>query len=104
MSSRDAYRAEMDKLLQGFAENLRRLRHAKERGYSQEDLCLDARLHRTAVGKLEVGRSEPYLSTLLILADTLGVTLDELVEGLPVPQERRPSARSERRQARRPQA
>lgn len=59
MSTREAYRAELDLLLKGFADNIRRLRDAKETGYSQEQLWMDAGLHRTAVGKFEQARSEP---------------------------------------------
>jgi transcriptional regulator with XRE-family HTH domain len=91
MSTREAYQAELDQLLEGFAANLRRLRGQKRPGYSQGELSRDADLHRTAVGNLEQGKREPRLSTLLILADVLGVTLNDLVAGLPVPQERRPS-------------
>lgn len=96
MSTREAYRAELDLLLKGFADNIRRLRDAKETGYSQEQLWMDAELHRTAVGKFEQARSEPSLSSLLILADTLDCTLNDLVEGLPVPKERRPSPKPRR--------
>ncbi len=91
VSAKESYKAELAVLLQGFAANVRRLREAKEPGYSQEELAWDTGLHRTAIGKLEQARSEPQLSTLLILADTLGCTLNDLVKGLPAPQERRPS-------------
>ncbi|MGP0100785.1 MAG: helix-turn-helix domain-containing protein [Solirubrobacteraceae bacterium] len=84
-----AYEAELAQLLQGFAANLRRLRPV-----SQGDLASAANLHRTELGKLEGGRSNPNLHTLLILADTLHVTLDELVQGLLVPRERKPSAKA----------
>ena len=36
------------------------------------------------------GDAEPRLMTLVIIADALGVKLDDLVAGLPVPKERRP--------------
>jgi hypothetical protein len=36
-------------------------------------------------------------STLLIVADTLGVTLDELAAGIPVPKERKPSPPTKRK-------
>ena len=91
VSTKEPYKAELAILLQGFAANVRRLREAKAPGYSQEDLAWDTRLHRTAIGKWEQARSEPQLSTLLVLAEALGCTLNDLVEGLPVPRERRPS-------------
>lgn len=96
MSTREAYEAELALLLKEFAENVRRLRARKEPDYSQEALAGDARLHRTEIGKIECARREPRLSTLLILADALGVSLDELVAGVPVPSERRPPPRAKR--------
>jgi transcriptional regulator with XRE-family HTH domain len=52
---------------------------------------------RTHVGFLEQGRREPSLSTLLILADALGVPVERLTQGLAVPRERRaPRARGRR--------
>jgi DNA-binding XRE family transcriptional regulator len=84
-----AYRAELTQLLEGFAANLRRLRPG-----SQGELAEAANLHRTEVGDLEGAKSNPNLHTLLILADALDLTLDELVEGLFVPQQRKPSAKA----------
>lgn len=99
MSTMEAYRAELDRLLAEFAGNLQRLRTAKGDSYSQEDLAWDAKLDRTSIGRYEQGRTDPSLSTLLILADTLGCTLNDLAKGLSVPQERRPSPKAERRRA-----
>jgi transcriptional regulator with XRE-family HTH domain len=64
---------------------------------SQEDLSAVSGLHRTEIGKIELGQAEPRLSTLLILADALAISLGDLVEGLPTPRERRPSPQSRRR-------
>ena len=84
----DAYTAERAKLLEQFAAGLRELRQA---GYpSQEALADAASLHRTQIGSLEQGKREPGLLTLLILADTLGITIDRLVKGVAVPKQRRP--------------
>ena len=41
--------------------------------------------------EIEQGKVEPRLTTLLILADGLSVTIDELLAGLWVPLERKPS-------------
>jgi transcriptional regulator with XRE-family HTH domain len=82
-----AYEAERRELLKSFGERLRALR--EPRFETQEELGYGAKLHRTHIGFLEQGRREPSLSTLLILAEVLGVEVQELVEGLPVPQERR---------------
>jgi transcriptional regulator with XRE-family HTH domain len=91
----DAYEAERAELLGAFAEKLRALR--EPRFATQEELGYAAKLHRTHIGFLEQGRREPSLSTLLILAETLGVPVQELVDGLLVPRERRPSRRRGRR-------
>jgi transcriptional regulator with XRE-family HTH domain len=95
MSTMDAYKAELDRFLTGFGENVRRVRTAKTPRCSQERLALATRLHRTEIGKIEQGMVEPRLTTLFILADGLGVTIDELLAGLEVPLERKPSPNSE---------
>jgi transcriptional regulator with XRE-family HTH domain len=90
MSHEDAYAMELARFRMGFAANVRRLRHAGDGAWSQEALAERARLHRTEIGKIEQGIVEPRLTTLVILADALGVTLDEMVAGLGVPKQRRP--------------
>jgi transcriptional regulator with XRE-family HTH domain len=94
VSTKEPYRAELAALRRGFAANVRRQREIK--GCSQEDLAHDTGLHRTAIGKLEQAQSEPQLSTLLILADALGCTLNDLVKNLPIPRERRPAPKAKR--------
>jgi transcriptional regulator with XRE-family HTH domain len=83
----DEYEAERKQLRQQFGSTLRELRAA--RFSSQEAFAHAANLHRTHVGYLEQGRREPTLSTLLIIADTLGVPIQRLTRGLPTPQKRR---------------
>jgi transcriptional regulator with XRE-family HTH domain len=95
MSTMDEYKAELARFLEGFGANVRRVRTANRPYVSQERLCHATRLHRTEIGKIEQGLVEPRLTTLLILADGLGVTIDELLTGLWVPTERRPSPRAE---------
>jgi transcriptional regulator with XRE-family HTH domain len=93
MDQAATYKTELKGCLERFGANLRRLRTAPDRRLSQEELAFATNLHRTEIGSLEQGRAEPRLSTLLILADGLAVTLDELVTGVPVPRERRPGPR-----------
>ena len=87
-STMEEYQAERKAYLEGFAANVRRLREKK--GWSQTELYDEADLHRTELGRIEGAESESRLLTLVILAHALGVSLDDLVAGLPVPNERRP--------------
>jgi transcriptional regulator with XRE-family HTH domain len=95
MSTMDAYKAELARFLEGFGANVRRIRIAKRPRCSQEQLSDATGLHRTEIGKIEQGAVEPRLTTLVILADGLSVSVDELLAGLWVPAERRPSPRAE---------
>jgi transcriptional regulator with XRE-family HTH domain len=56
-------------LRQAFANNLRRLRHAK--GISQEDLAHEAGINRSYMSKLEKGASDPRLEIIAKLAAVL---------------------------------
>jgi transcriptional regulator with XRE-family HTH domain len=95
MSTMEAYKAELARFLQEFGANVRRVRQAKRPRCSQEQLSDTTGLHRTEIGKIEQGAVEPRLTTLLILADGLSVTINDLVAGLEVPEERRPSPHTE---------
>jgi transcriptional regulator with XRE-family HTH domain len=95
MSTMEAYKAELARFLEGFGTNVRRVRIAKRPRCSQEQLSDVTRLHRTEIGKIEQGAVEPRLTTLVILADGLSVSVDELLAGLWVPIERRPSPHAE---------
>jgi transcriptional regulator with XRE-family HTH domain len=97
MSTMEAYKAELAVYLRGFADNVRRLR--EERGLSQTDFYDQTNLHRTEIGKIEGAKVQPQLTTLVIIADTLDVKLQDLVEGLPVPKERKPPPTPKRTRA-----
>jgi transcriptional regulator with XRE-family HTH domain len=51
----------------------------REHGLSQEQLGFDAGFHRTYVSFLERGLKSPSLSTIMDLAETLGIQASELV-------------------------
>lgn len=72
----DAHR----KFARQFGENLFRARKAA--GISQEELGFQTDLHRTEIGMLERGIRIPRLDTVLKLACTLGISIDELAEGM----------------------
>lgn len=63
-----------------FGERLREVRARV--GMSQDGLAREANIHPTSIGRLERGGREPRLTTLLRLADGLGVEPGELVNGL----------------------
>jgi transcriptional regulator with XRE-family HTH domain len=50
----------------------------KSKGYSQDRVCLEAGLSRGALSKIESGRVEPKISTLALIALTIGVPLAKL--------------------------
>lgn len=90
MSTKDEWEAARAAYLEGFAANIKRIRD--EKGLSQLDLERAANLHRTGIWRIESGKVEPRLIALHALAKGLGVTIDDLVAGLTVPEERKPSA------------
>jgi transcriptional regulator with XRE-family HTH domain len=96
MSGHDdaAYMAERARALRAFGEKLRALR--ERRRLSQEGFADLAGVHRTHYGALERGRREPHMAMLLILAETLKVPPGVLLEGLPVPKERKAPTHSKR--------
>lgn len=97
MSGIEPYKAELKEFLKGFARNVRRAREEKDPDLSQERLSDATRLHRTEIGRIEQASIEPRLTTLVILADALEVKIDDLVAGLPVPVERKPSPQAKQR-------
>jgi transcriptional regulator with XRE-family HTH domain len=63
-------------------DHLRRLRNSK--GWSQQKLAEEARLSFTVISKVEQGvTTDPSISSLVKIADALGVTLDEVVGRTP---------------------
>jgi transcriptional regulator with XRE-family HTH domain len=67
--------------LERFAANLKAAR--KERGWSQEELSRQTKLHTTAISKMERANRAPRFPTIVILAEALQVPAGRLFEGIP---------------------
>lgn len=67
------------------------IRHRRRLGVSQEELGFISELHRTEIGMLERGARLPRIDTVVKLAGALGVTPNDLLEGI----EWRPGGRPE---------
>jgi transcriptional regulator with XRE-family HTH domain len=63
-----------------FGKRMRELR--RREGMSQDMLARVTDIHPTSIGRLERGDREPKLTTILRLADGLGVDPGELVNSL----------------------
>lgn len=70
----------MDSIPQQFGENVRKARHA--RGWTQEDLAGETGLAVVQVSRIERGKREIRLGTLVRLLDGLQVPPDALLHGL----------------------
>jgi transcriptional regulator with XRE-family HTH domain len=70
----------MDQPLDRFGENVRRARH--QRGWTQEDLAGETGLAVVQVSRIERGKREIRLTTLIRLLDGLDVPPDALLDGL----------------------
>lgn len=60
-----------------FKDNL--LKYRKERGFSQEDLAILCNVSRQAISKWENGTANPDMDNLKMLAQSLKVSLDDLL-------------------------
>jgi transcriptional regulator with XRE-family HTH domain len=67
--------------LEQFAANLKELR--AERGWSQEDLSRESRLHTTAISKMERANRAPRFPTVVILAEAFQVPAGRLFQNIP---------------------
>jgi transcriptional regulator with XRE-family HTH domain len=84
-----AYTVERARVLKVFGWQLRTMR--ERQGLAQEGFAEVANVHRNEIGILERGQCEPGLLMVLIVADALEVPPRVLLDGLPVPRERRPA-------------
>ena len=64
----------------GFGQRIRELRKAK--GFSQEAFADKCGFMRTYMSRIETGTANPSLEAAKVLADGLGVSLSELLQGL----------------------
>ena len=53
-----------------------------ERGWSQEDLALEANINKNYLSDLENGRRNPSLDILERIANAFGISLSELFKGI----------------------
>lgn len=67
-------------ILVRFGQRVRELR--AEQGWSQEGFAYDCGLDRTYVGGIERGERNLALRNIEKIAETLGITISELMEGL----------------------
>jgi transcriptional regulator with XRE-family HTH domain len=72
--------AGMDDAIQQFGENVRRARH--ERGWTQEDLSASTGLAVVQISRIERGKREIRLTTLIRLLDAFDVPPEVLLHGL----------------------
>lgn len=69
-----------EKLSKAFGERFRKLRLAT--GMSTREFADTAGIAHSQIYKLDTGKGDPKLSTQKAIADTLGITLSELMDGL----------------------
>lgn len=72
--------AKREDILVRFGRRVRALR--KEQGYSQEGFAAACELDRTYMGGIERGERNLALRNVEKIADTLGVSISELMEGV----------------------
>jgi transcriptional regulator with XRE-family HTH domain len=65
------------KIIREFGRNLKRIR--TEKGFSIRQLADLADMNLGNLSDLELGKKNPYMTTVVHLARTLGVTVQELV-------------------------
>jgi len=63
-----------------FGQRVRELR--RDQGYSQENFAYACGLDRTYVGGIERGERNVALRNIEVIAQTLGISLEELFEGV----------------------
>lgn len=67
-------------IFERFGQRVRTLR--KEQSYSQENFAAACGMDRTYMGGIERGERNPSLRNIQRIAETLGITIAELMEGV----------------------
>jgi transcriptional regulator with XRE-family HTH domain len=62
--------------LEAFAAQLKKVRY--ERGFTQSQLAFESGISMSQIARIETARINPTISTIFVLARTMGVTLPEL--------------------------
>jgi transcriptional regulator with XRE-family HTH domain len=71
----------VEEILRRLGQRIRELR--RERGFTSQDTLADyLKMHRTFIGHLETGRKDFRMTTMIRVAEALGVTLSELFVGI----------------------
>jgi transcriptional regulator with XRE-family HTH domain len=71
----------VDDILKQLGQRIREIRI--RRGFASQEAFADyCKMHRTFLGHLETGRKDFRLTTVIRVAEALGVTLSELFEGV----------------------
>jgi transcriptional regulator with XRE-family HTH domain len=70
----------IDKIYKQIGERVIEARKAK--GMSQEKLAEESGIDRSHMGFIEQGRRKPTVSTLFKIAESLGISLEQLFKGL----------------------
>lgn len=72
------------RVLLKFGHHLKSIRLAK--GLSQEELCFKAGLSKNQIGNIERGEVNVTLSTIVAVADALGMSVSDLFAGFVIKQ------------------
>jgi transcriptional regulator with XRE-family HTH domain len=76
----DPFRDELKTFRQALGGRIREIR--KLRGWSQEEFAAKAHVHRTFAGSLERGEKNCSFHALVLIAQSFGMTLSEMLAGL----------------------
>lgn len=67
----------LEQVAKSLGSRIRQLR--KKKGWSQDELAAICGLHRSHVGKIERGETNVRLSTLMVIAENLDASVEQLL-------------------------